>query len=61
MKKNFCQVFHQFTKKNLPEQGVQDDLNKNKTKFEWYGDLVDDSYSKFNETLINNEISYSQT
>ena len=39
----------------LQEQGVQDVVNTNKIKFEPYGDLVDQAYSKFNETLINNQ------
>ena len=34
------------------EHGVQDVVNINKINFEPCGDLVDESYSKFNETLI---------
>ena len=36
----------------LQEHGVQDVVNINKINFEPCGDLVDESYSKFNETLI---------
>ena len=32
----------------LPEQGVQDIVNRNKIKFEPYGDLVDQAFSQFN-------------
>ena len=41
-----------FYQSKLQEQGVQ---NVNKMKFETYGDVVDQVYSKFNETLINNQ------
>ena len=39
----------------LQEQGIQDVVNTNRIKFQPYGDLVDQIYSKFNETLINNQ------
>ena len=44
----------------LQEQGVQDIVNINKIKFEPYGDLVDQVYSRFNETLINNQDPHGQ-
>ena len=44
----------------LQEQGVQDVVNTNKIKFEPHGDLVDQVYSQFNETLINNQDSQIQ-
>ena len=44
----------------LQEQGFQDVVNTNKIKFELYGDLVDQVYSKFNETLISNQNPQSQ-
>ena len=44
----------------LQEQGAQDIVNFNKIKFERYGDLVDEVYSRFNETLINNQDPHSQ-
>ena len=44
----------------LQEQGVQDIVNINKIKFERYGDLVDEVYSRFNETLINNQDPHGQ-
>ena len=42
-----------FYQTKLQEQGVQNVVNK--MKFEPYGDVVDQAYSKFNETLINNQ------
>ena len=39
----------------LQEQGVQDFVNRNKIKFEPYGDLVDQAFSQFNENSINNQ------
>ena len=42
------------------EQGVQNVVNINKIKFEPYGDVVDQIYSKCNETLINNQDPQSQ-
>ena len=44
----------------LQEQGVQDVVNANKIKFEPYGGLVDEAYSKFNEILLNNQDPQSQ-
>ena len=44
----------------LQEQRVEDVVNRNNIKFEPYGDLVDQAYSKFNETLINNQDPKSQ-
>ena len=39
----------------IQEQGVQNAVNVKKMKSEPYGDVVDQVYSKFNETLINNQ------
>ena len=44
----------------LQWQGVLDVANKNKLKFKPYGDLVDQVYSKFKETFINNQDPHSQ-
>ena len=55
--KNSYQVFLIFTKKCLPEQGVQDFVNINKIKFE----LFDQICSKFNETKINHQVTHSNT
>ena len=44
----------------LQEQGVQDIVNNNKIKFKPCGDLVDEVYSRLNETLFNNQDPYSQ-
>ena len=44
----------------LQEQGVQDIENINKIKFEPYGNLVDEVYSRLNETLVNNQNPHSQ-
>ena len=63
-KKNHCyQVIHHYIqkKKNLQEQGVQDVVNRNKTKFEPNGDLIDQAFSQCNENSINNQDPHSQT
>ena len=60
MKKNCYKVFHHCIKNKLQEQGVQDVVNTNKIKSEPHGDLVDQAYSQFNETLINNQDSQIQ-
>ena len=44
----------------LQEKGVQDVANRNKIKFEPYGDLVDQVFSQFNENPINNQDPHSQ-
>ena len=44
----------------LQEQGVQDVVNSSKTKFEPYGDSVDQVFSQFNENSINNQDPHSQ-
>ena len=44
----------------LQEQWGQDVVNTNKIKFESYGDLADQAYSKFNEILVNNQDPQSQ-
>ena len=36
----------------LQEQGVQDVVNRNRTKFEPYRDLVDQTFSQFNRTQL---------
>ena len=54
-----------FEKKNMrrtrsQEQGVEDDVNRNKIKFEPYGDLVDQGFSQFNKNSINNQEPHNQ-
>ena len=44
----------------LQEQGVQAVVNMNKLKFEPYGDLVDPSFSQFNDNSITNRELLSQ-
>ena len=44
----------------LQEQGVQDVVNKNKIKFEPYGDLLHQAFSQVNENSINNQDPHSQ-
>ena len=44
----------------LQQQGVQYVVNRNKIKFEPYGDLVDQAFSQFNENSINNQDPHSQ-
>ena len=44
----------------LQEQGVQGIENINKIKFEPYGNLVDEVYSRLIETLVNNQNPHSQ-
>ena len=44
----------------LQEKGVQGIENINKIKFEPYGNLVDEVYSRLNETLVNNQNPHSQ-
>ena len=44
----------------LQEQGVQDVVNRNKIKFEPYGNLVDQVFSQFNENSINIQDPHSQ-
>ena len=39
----------------LQEKGVQDIVNRKKIKFESYGNLVDQTFSQFNENSINNQ------
>ena len=59
--KELLSGFHFFTKEALSEHSVQDVVNINKIMFERYGDLVDQAYSTFNETLIINEVPHSKT
>ena len=47
-------------KNKLQEQRVQDVRNRNKIRFEPYGDLVDQAFSQFNENYIKNQDSHSQ-
>ena len=44
----------------MQQQGVQYVVNRNKIKFEPYGDLVDQAFSQFNEISINNQDPHSQ-
>ena len=43
---------------NKQEQGVQDVVKGQKTRFEPYVDLVDQAFSQFNENSINNQDSH---
>lgn len=44
----------------LLEIDAQGIVNNNKVKFEPYGDLVDESYTRYNEDLINSQDLYGQ-
>ena len=44
----------------LQEQEVQEVVNRNKTKFEPYDDLVDQVFSKFNDNSIHNQDPHRQ-
>ena len=52
-----CPPFYQ---NKLQEQGVHDLVNRNKIKFDRYGDLVDQAFSQSNENSINNQDPLSQ-
>ena len=49
MRKNCHQVFHYYIKSN-----------RKSNEFEPFSDLFDQAYSKFNETLIDNQDSHNQ-
>ena len=59
-KKELLSGFPPLHQNKLQEQGLQDVVNANKIKFEPYGGLVDEAYSKFNEILLNNQDPQSQ-
>ena len=59
--KELLSGFPPFYQNKMQEQGAQDIVNINKTKFEPYGDLVDQGYSNCNAALINNQNPHSQT
>ena len=44
----------------MQKQGFQDVVNRNKIKFESYGELVDQAFSQSNESSINNQDQHSQ-
>ena len=52
-----CPLLYQ---NKLQEQGVQDVLNRNKIEVDPYEDLIDQSFSQFNENLIKNQDPQSQ-
>ena len=58
----FYQVirFRPMYQNKLQEQGIQDVVNVSKINFKPYGNLVDQTFSQFNETLIKNEDAHSQ-
>ena len=58
--KQLLSSFPTLYQNKLQEQGVQDAVNTNKIKFEPYGDLVDQTFSQFNENSINNKDPHSQ-
>ena len=54
--KELLSGFSPLYQNKLQEQGVQDVVNTNKIKFvEPHVDFIDQAYSEFNETLINNQ------
>ena len=55
--KSGCSPLYQ---SKLQEQGVQDVANRNKRRFQPYGDLVDQAFSQFNEKPIENHNPHSQ-
>ena len=58
--KKLSSVLPPLYQNKLLEQGVQVIVNINKIKFEPYGDLVDEVYSRLNETLTNNQDPQNQ-
>ena len=52
--------FRPIYQNKLQEQGIQDVVNVSKINFKPYGNLVDQTFSQFNETLIKNEDAHSQ-
>ena len=49
-----------FYQNKVRKQRIQDVVKINKIKFKPYTDLVDQDFSRFNDTLINNEDPHSQ-
>ena len=61
MKNSFCQIVQHFIKQTAKKKkGIQDIVNRNKIKFESYGDLVYQSFSQLNKNPIKNQDSHSQ-
>ena len=58
--KKLLSAFPPLHQNKLREQGVQAVVNMNKTKFERYGDLVDQAFSQLNENSITNQDPHSQ-
>lgn len=52
-----CPLLYQ---SKLQEQRIQEVANMNKIMFKRYSDLVDQTFSDFNETLINIQDPYSK-
>ena len=52
--------FFTLQQNKLQDQGVQAVVKMNKVKFEPYGDLVDQTFSQFNENSITNQDTLSQ-
>ena len=52
-----CPLLYQ---SKLQEQRIQEVANMNKIMFKPYSDLVDQTFSHFNETLINSQDPYSK-
>ena len=52
-----CPLLYQ---SKLQEQRIQEVANMNKIMFKPYSDLVDQTFSDFNETLINIQHPYSK-
>ena len=52
--------FSTLQQNKLQDQGVQAVVKMNKVKFEPYGDLVDQTFSQFNEKSITNQDTDSQ-
>ena len=59
--KELLSSFPPLYQNKLQEQAFQDVVHIKKIKFEPYSDLVDQAYSNFNETLINNQDPHSQS
>ena len=58
--KQLLSDFRPLCQNKLQEKGVQDVVNNNKIKFQPYEDLVDQSFSQFNENSINNQDPHSK-
>ena len=56
-----CPALYQNKQQKKKKKGIQDIVNRNKIKFESYGDLVYQSFSQLNKNSIKNQDSHSQT